>query len=1048
MKKTRTLLFLFIFSLIAVITGYAQEEPESYWENELINEVNREPMHTHFFAYENRALAEQDTPEDSKYFQSLNGEWKFKWVPKPADRPKGFWQTDYDDRRWDDFQVPANWEVEGYGDPIYVNVRYDFDYLMEPDPPHVPHQYNPVGSYRKVVEVEKDWDGKAIYIHFDGVRSAYYLWVSGHWVGYSEDSKLPSEFNITKYLNPGEKNTIAFQVYRWSDGTYTEDQDMWRFGGVSRDAYLYTRNKVHIRNVEIVPGLTNNYTDGKLKLSLDFLDTDNPELKNYTAEVELVDASGRPVSQKEFALNDSTAYKNVDWTIKNPKKWTAETPNLYTVHTTLKDEQRNTVEVIPVTTGFREVEINNKTLLVNGQPIYIKGVDRHEMDPLTGQYVSRERMEQDVRIMKENNINAVRMSHYPNDPYMYELANQYGLYVVDEANLETHGMGYGEHTLAKVPSWYTQHIQRNERMVKRDINQPSVIIWSMGNEAGMGENFEKVYTWIKSYDSSRPVQYEQAGDSEFTDLYVPMYRSPQGMVDYVKTAKESRKPFIACEYSHAMGNSNGNFVDYWDTIRKYHPKMQGGFIWDYVDQSLQKITKDGDTIWAYGGDYGVELPSDQNFNDNGLLAPDRMLHPGMYEVRQQYQNVHVEQVNPKTQKIEVYNENFFTDLSNVYLEWELLAEGEVIQEGKIENVKLAPQEQKRIKIPYKPLKGNQREVFLNIYFKTKKEEGFLLKDWTVAKNQLWLQEGSRDTLNLANTGKVEVEPVKEGIVVSGNDFNFRFNPQDGFLSSYQIGGKEYFKEGYSLRPNFWRAPTDNDYGANYPKRLLNWKRASYGGASLLDYEIDKSLPGIIMLHMYYSLPDVFAKMELTYTINGSGEIHVTERLKTDPKEKVSMLPKLGMQVSLLDEFNQLKWYGRGPFESYWDRKTAADVGLYQSTVPEQYHKDYVRPQESGNKSDVRWLELTNGKGEGLRISSKGVFNSKALPYLDEDLDEGRTKQNGHSGALKPRKMTVLSIDLQQMGLGGINSWGTEPIDSYKLPYQDYHFEYKIEPIGK
>lgn len=1042
---TKTIDILPLFLLIALGIN-AQEEPDAYWEDEFKNEVNREPMHTHFFAYENMDLAKTDNPEKSENFQSLNGDWKFKWVPKPDDRPKGFWETDYDDSQWDDLKVPATWEVNGYGFPIYVNTRYDFDYLMEPDPPHVPHDYNPVGSYRKEVTVNKDWDGKDIYIHFDGVRSAYYLWVNGHWVGYSEDSKLPSEFNISEYLNPGEENTIAFQVYRWSDGTYIEDQDMWRFAGVNRDAYLYARNKTHIRNIEAVPGLTNDYTDGTLDISLDFLDNTDPKLKEYNAKIELKDEAGKTVQQTEVALADSTDYQNIGMEVDKPKKWTAETPNLYTLYTTLEDQQGNTVEVIPVTTGFREVEIKDHAFLVNGEPVYIKGVDRHEMDPQTGQYISRERMEQDVKIMKKNNINALRMSHYPNDPYMYELANKYGLYVVDEANLETHGMGFGENSLAKKPDWYTQHIQRNKRMIKRDINQPSVITWSMGNEAGMGENFKKVYQWDTEYDPSRPVQYEGADGTEYTDMQVPMYASPQDMVDYIKDHDEDRKPFIACEYSHAMGNSNGNFTDYWDTIRKYHPKLQGGFIWDFVDQSLEKVTDNGDTIWAYGGDYGVELPSDQNFNDNGLLAPDRTLHPQMHEVRQQYQNIHTSDLDPQNGTVQIYNENFFKDLSDVYVKWEVVADGQVIQDGNIKDIDLAPQEKSTLTIPYDQPDTEYRDVFLNVYYKTKTEEGFKPADWTVAENQLPLQKEAKADLDLASSGKMNVQKSDSTIAITGENFKIQFDTKSGFLNSYKIKGEEYLKEGYKLRPNFWRAPTDNDYGADYPKRLLDWKRASYGGAYLLDYKIDDDDSDKVNLTMHYDLPDVSAKMTLRYKINGDGAIIVSEAMDVNTSKDGPMLPKFGMQVSLSDEFDQMQWYGRGPFGNYRDRKSSAFVGQYESTVEEQYHHDYARPQESGNKSDVRWLELTNTKGEGLRISSDTLFNTKALPYLDQDLDEGLEKHNAHSGELTPRDMTVLSIDLQQMGLGGINSWGTEPLEQYRLPYRDYEFRYKIEPV--
>jgi beta-galactosidase len=1044
MKKVLAIIICFF---IADATILAQE-PEPFWENEFINEANREPMHTHFFAYESLAMAEKGEPGLSKNFKSLNGNWKFKWVPKPADRPLGFWKTDFDDSHWNNFKVPADWELNGYGFPIYVNIRYDFDYLMKPDPPHVPHQYNPVGSYRKEVEVNKDWDGKDIYIHFDGVRSAFYVWVNGNWVGYSEDSKLAAEFNITKYLIPGKKNLIAFQVYRWSDGTYMEDQDMWRVAGVSRDVYLYARNKVHIRNVEIVPGLTNNYQDGRLRIKLDFLNKNNPIMKNYKVEIELKDKSGKGIKRTTLSLSDSAKYQNINISVKNPLKWTAETPNLYDVYTTLKDNRGNIIEVIPTHTGFREVEIKNKTLLVNGKPVYIKGVNRHEMDPFTGQYISRERMLQDITIMKENNINAVRTSHYPNDPYWYELCDKYGLYVVDEANLETHGMGYGKNTLAIRPDWFLQHFQRDERTVKRDINHPSVIIWSMGNEAGMGINFEKCYQWIKSYDPSRPVQYERAENSPFTDLYVPMYPYPKDLVEYIQTHDADRKPFIMCEYAHAMGNSDGNFNDYWDTIRKYHPKLQGGFIWDFVDQGFQKITNRDDTIWAYGGDYGVELPSDQNFNDNGLLAPDRELHPQMYEVRFQYKNIHTTAVDPMANRFQIYNENFFKDLSDVYMTWELLGDGEVIQKGQIDQIKINPQEKTEIIIPYKLPKRGYQDVFLDVYVKTKKAEGLLPADWIVARDQIVVIPGRKVQPALIPSGNVTVKTGDSAIEVSGNGFVVEFGRGDGLIKSYKVGGVEFIQKNYSLKPNFWRAPTDNDFGANFPKLLLNWKRASDSGFYLLNYEIDQSNSQMLSLLMHYDLPDVFANLTIKYQINGNGSIIVSQHMHADASENVPMLPRFGMQWVLPQKFNQITWYGRGPNESYWDRKDAEFVGLYHSDVSRQYHYGFVRPQESGNKSDIRWLELSDTEGNGLRITADTLFNFKAIPYLDEDLDEGLEKHNHHSGELKPRDFTVLSIDLQQMGLGGINSWGTWPLEQYRLPYKDYSYQYKIEPIKK
>ncbi|HEX5555707.1 MAG TPA: glycoside hydrolase family 2 TIM barrel-domain containing protein [Chitinophagaceae bacterium] len=1039
MKRLITGLLCMLVTLLA-----CAQEPASFWENEFKNEVNREPMHASYFAYENLALAKKDDPSASAWYQSLDGTWKFKWVPKPADRPLGFWKTDYNDGHWDNFKVPATWEVNGYGIPIYVNIRYDFDYLMTPDPPHVPHNYNPVGSYRREVMIDKNWDGKDIYIHFGSVRSCFYLWVNGKWVGYSEDSKSPAEFNITKYLKPGEKNLIAFQVYRWSDGSYMEDQDMWRMAGVNRDVYLYARNKTHIRDIQIIPDLTDHYKNGKLAVSLDFLNNADKALKDCHATVELLDSTGRLIKKAKVALKDSGAFKNITLSVKSPHEWTAETPYLYTVITTLTDGNGKLMEVIPQKAGFRKVEIKDGVLYVNGKAILIKGTNRHEMDPITGQYISKKRMEQDVRIMKENNINAVRTSHYPNDPYWYKLCDKYGLYVVDEANLETHGMGFGKNSLSKKPDWFLQHFQRDTRLVERDKNHPSVIIWSMGNEAGMGVNFEKCYSWIKHRDPSRPVEYEPASRTPYSDIFCPMYTSPKDMARHVKEGKFKDKPFILVEYAHAMGNSEGGFHDYWDTIRKYYPRLQGGYIWDFVDQGLQKVTDRGDTIWAYGGDYGVEMPSDQNFMCNALVAPDRSLHPHMLDVKKVYQNIHTSGVAPLTGKIEIYNENFFKDLSGVYLKWEVVADGMVIKTGRTDDLRIGPREKKDLDLHYDLGDMAGREVYLNLYYKTKHAEGLVPADWEVSKDQIAVVRQQLPELALQDAGAVKVNDGDEDITVTGNDFKITFSKRDGLIHSYNVRGTDLVKAGYSLKPNFWRPPTDNDYGAQFPELLLNWKRVSEDYA-LLDYHIESSDPDKASLTMHYDLPYVYATLVLSYEINGKGEIIVSEAMKADTTHKVPMLPKFGMQLMLPKAYSQMTWYGRGPGESYWDRKDNEFVGLYQGTVSAQFHP-YVRPQETGNKSDVRWMKITSPQGAGIMITSDTVLNLAARHYLDKDLDDGLKKQNSHSGELKERNMTVLSIDLQQMGLGCINSWGAWPMPQYRLNYGDYAYRFKITPI--
>jgi beta-galactosidase len=1040
-------LFISAILLLSIATLMAQtQEPPAFWENELTNEYHRELMHATYFAFENKELALKNDKEQSKNFQSLNGKWKFKWVDKPSDRPLGFWKINYNDSHWPDFKVPATWEVNGYGIPIYTNIRYDFDYLIKPDPPHVPHQYNPVGSYRKEVLIDKNWKGKDIYIQFGAVRSCFYLWVNGEWVGYSEDSKLPAEFNITRFLKPGQKNLIAFQVYRWSDGTYIEDQDMWRLAGVNRDVFMYARNRVHIRDIQIIPDLTDNYKNGVLNISLDFLKNNDPALKNCKASFELSDSSGKVISTSSVLLNDSVKFKNIAIKINNPEKWTAETPNLYNVITTLSDKNGKVIEVIPQKTGFRKVEIKDNALYVNGKAILIKGVNRHEMDPFTGQFISKERMEQDVRIMKENNINAVRTSHYPNDPYWYQLCDKYGLYVVDEANLESHGMGFGANSLSKKPDWFLQHFQRDSRTVERDKNHPSVIIWSMGNEAGMGINFEKCYEWIKHRDPSRPVEYEPASATPYSDIYCPMYPSPDDMVHHVKyDSAHNQKPFILVEYAHAMGNTDGNFNDYWDTIRKYYPRMQGGYIWDFVDQGLQKITDKGDTIWAYGGDYGIELPSDQNFNDNGLVAPDRSLHPHMLEVKKQYQNIFTSPADLMTGKIKIYNENFFKDLKDVYLEWELTGDGTVIEKGKVQSLNLQPHQTGVIDLPYTlPDSKNYKEVFLNVYFKTKSAKGFLPANWEIAKDQLVVYSHLNETHTVPQTAKLLVSLTDSFIRINNDKTEFQFSRYDGLLHEYVVDGNNFLKEGYELKPNFWRPPTDNDLGADLQKKLINWKRATHN-YTLLEFNIDSSNNKNIRLNMHYSLPDVYAYLDISYEMNGDGMIKVTESLHADSSKQEPMMFKFGMQMMLPKSYNQMQWYGRGPSENYWDRKDAAFVGLYKMSVRDQFHP-YLRPQETGNKTDVRWVKLTDKSGKGLWISGDTVLNISARHFLDKDLDDGLEKHNSHFGELKERDMTVLNIDLQQTGVGGINSWGTWPLKQYRMNYQDYSYSFMIKPV--
>ncbi|WP_407486520.1 glycoside hydrolase family 2 TIM barrel-domain containing protein [Elizabethkingia anophelis] len=1034
------------YCCIAMLFGallYSQEASESYMSDPTVNAVNREPMRASYFAYSSANEAKENNPWKVSNYQSLNGAWKFNWADAPAKKPKDFWKTDYNDSQWQSLNIPAVWELNGYGTPIYVNQRYEFDYLMKPNPPHVPQDYNPVGSYRREISVDKNWNGKDIYIQFGAVRSCMYLWVNGQWVGYSEDSKLPAEFNITKYIKPGQKNVIAFQLYRWSDGTYMECQDMWRLSGVTRDTWLYAREPVHIRDLQITGDLDKSYKNGILNVDLNLSHHKNIPLKGYSASIELKDQQGKTVGATKIPVENPAALKNIRIPVNRPELWSAEIPNLYTVLVSLQDASGKVLEVIPQKTGFRKVEIKNGVLLINGKAPLIKGVNRHEMDPETGYVVSKERMEQDLRIMKENNINTVRTSHYPNDPYWYELCDRYGMYVIDEANLETHGMGYGEETLAKKPEWYNQHLERNQRMVERDKNHPSVIIWSLGNEAGMGENFEKAYQWVKNRDASRPVQYERAGMGA-TDIYCPMYVSPEDMVRHVKETK-SPKPFIQTEYAHAMGNSLGGFKDYWDTIRANYPKMQGGNIWDFVDQAFLKITPKGDSIYTYGGDYGFNMPSDNNFNSNGLIAADRSLHPHMLEVKKLYQSIHTTNTDAAKGKVKIFNEFLFRDLSDVYMQWEVIADGKPIKTGRINDLRAAPLQSTNLTLPY-TIPSDNKEYFLNVYYKTKKKDGLVDADWEIAKDQILIKSSQPDNKMTSGSqnGALQLKNNPDNITLSGNGISIQFDRKDGLIHHYIINGTDFMEKGFTLKPNFWRPPTDNDFGAGLQQKLLNWKRASY------EYELTSLLTenegNTTKVKATYNLPYVNAVLNIVYNISGSGQIDVTQTMKhQELTAKIPMLPKFGMQLVLPESFDQINWYGRGPGENYQDRKESTFVGLYKSTVKDQIHP-YVRPQESGNKTDVRWFTLTSSNGTGLRFSSQSALNFTARAFLDSDLDDGSAKKQSHSGSLKLKPYTVLSIDLQQMGLGCIDSWGALPMEAYRLNYQDYTYQFSITPV--
>ncbi|MCX6259101.1 MAG: DUF4981 domain-containing protein [Bacteroidia bacterium] len=1041
----KIIMFLPLIAIYSPVVLQAQME-NNWYEDESVFEINREPMHSSYFVFESEKLAIKNDWHQSGNYIDLNGHWKFKWVENPSLCGNDFYKTDYKDSSWDVFSVPENWETNGYGYPIYTNTHYEFEHILKPDPPHVPHDYNPAGMYRKEINVPESWHGKQIFIHFGAVKSCVYVWVNGQFAGYGEDSRLPSEFNITNFIHSG-KNLVSFCVYRWCDGTYLECQDMWRISGVTRDCYMYSRSPVHFSDIQINAGLTDDYKTGILTI-LPTLTTVNPTPGQYTCFFRLI-KDGKYVWTSEIKPPGNNP---VVTEIKDPELWSAETPNLYTLLITLFDPDGKT-EVIPQQVGFRTIEIKNGHLLVNGKKILIKGTNRHETDPATGHVLSYDQVEKDVRLMKEFNINAVRTSHYPNTEYLYDLCDKYGIYVVDEANIESHGMGYNlAATLANRPSWIAAHKSRCERMVERDKNHPSIIYWSLGNEAGNGICFYECYDWLKNRDKTRPVQYERAmTDRDFhfewnSDIICPMYPSPDDMIRYATNDHDTTRPFIMCEYAHAMGNSLGNFRDYWDIIRKYNV-FQGGFIWDFVDQGFYKVKPDGDTIFAYGGDWGPpNVPSDKNFMCNGLFQPDRRPNPHAFEVKKVYQNINTSVTDSDKIAIHIFNDFFFKDLSNVYLDWSIVAEGKTLKSGTIQDIEVPPRQQRTYFIKNQD-NDNYAEVFLNISYKLKKEESLLQAGYEIAREQFYLKNERVNRITIKPEGKINIHESPELFSLSAvDDALLEVNRKTGFIAKYQYRGQDILKPGFQIRPNFWRAPTDNDYGSNMPVVLKAWKN-SMDSLKLNGVTIDYDDPEIIIITASYDLPVVSSQLTLQYHFSGSGELTVKETLIANKSDKVKMLPKFGMQLVLPGEFTGVEYYGRGPHENYQDRNYSSEVGVYRQTVASQYFP-YIRPQETGNKTDIRWYRLFTKNGLGIRVESDTLLNITSRNYLDNDLDDGLKKQQRHAGDLKPRNIVQLNIDYQQMGLAGIDSWGSLPLKKYCLPFKDYSYQFKITPFNE
>ena len=1021
-------------ALLSMSSG-ALAQSESRWQNVNINQQNREPRRANFFAFENLEKAQSFDKKKSANYLSMEGMWKFNFVKDHNKRPANFFALKYDDSQWKDFPVPGLFELNGYGDATYKNIGYAWATQFDPNPPYISELNNYTGSYRRTFELPKDWKGKDVYFHVGSATSNLTLWVNGKYVGYSEDSKVAAEFNISKYLKPG-KNLIAMQVMRWCDGSYFEDQDFWRFTGIAREVYLYARPKLHAADIRLNAALENNYQDGVLNYKV--------SLKGGKTDVAftLCDKDGKQIAQ-------ATGAQGV---IKVPKvnAWTAETPYLYKAYIILKNKQ-GAAEVIPQKVGFRNVEIKNAQLLVNGQPVLVKGADRHEMDPDGGYVVSLERMIQDIKIMKQLNINAVRTSHYPCDPRWYDLCDEYGIYITAEANLESHGMGYEEKSLAKFPEYIVPHIERNEGNVKPLINHPSVIVWSLGNECGYGVNFEKAYDWVKACDKTRPAQYERGGYDSKTDIYCPMYIGYEESENYCKS--NGTKPYIQCEYAHAMGNSEGGFKEYWDLIRKY-PKYQGGYIWDFVDQGLRDQSPiTGKEIFTYGGDYGRYPGSDYNFNCNGIIAPNRRLNPHAYEIQYVLQNVWIKDFDAENGSFNVYNENFFKNIDDLNLTATLFANGVKLTTVAIPDTKgIAPQATKLVKsealksaIEKAEAEHATEEITINFAFASDGSQPLVDKGQVMARQQIVLNGYEFDKVDApANTGsKIEVEETNSYVKVSAERMSVTIGKKTGMIDYLDVDGEPMLKFRESMTPEFWRAPTDNDYGASLQKKMRVWKNPQM---NLKSFDKSESKDSVV-LTANFEMPEVKAELMLRYRINAAGEVAVTEKMTTDKEAKVADLFRYGMQLQMPASFSKLEYYGRGPEENYIDRHSSSFIGKYEANVKDEYYP-YVRPQESGNHTDIRYFSIFNpATGKGITFEGYAPMECSAIPYLVEDLDAGIEKEHAwgqHSGDLVEKGLVQLHIQQRQFGLGCIDSWGSSPMEKYRMHYQDRCFSFVIK----
>jgi beta-galactosidase len=1033
------------------------ENPE--WENPEIFQINREKPTATFYRYNNESDAlKNDSWNNSTFYKSLNGTWDFYYADNVTTRPTDFYKNDFSLKGWNKIEVPSNWELKGFGIPFYTNIVY----MFPANPPFIPHDMNNNGSYKRDFEVPENWTGKDIYLHFEGVSGAIYVWVNGVKVGYNEDSKTPAAFKITDVVKKG-KNTVAVQVLRWHDGSYLEDQDFWRLTGIERDVFISAINKVTVRDFRVVSDLENDYKDGVFNLALQIENSSNSN-SNYTASIQLLDGQKIVYSDaKTAAVKKGSNTLNFNTKLPNIKTWNAENPNLYTLLITLKDKKGTITESTSIKVGFRNVSIKNNQFLVNGKPVLIKGVNIHDHSETEGHVISEALTMKDLELMKQNNINAIRCCHFPKNAHFYRLCDKYGFYVIDEANIETHGMGATNQGLdgnkkkqavhpAYLPQWKATHLDRTIKMFERDKNHPCIVTWSLGNEAGNGDNFFATYKWLKENDTTRPTQYEGATGASNTDIQAPMYWPIEKMIEYVE--KNQTRPLIQCEYVHSMGNSTGNFQDYWDVIEKY-PTMQGGFIWDWVDQGILTKNAAGEKFWVYGGDFGgFNFQNDENFCGNGIIAPDRTAHPALYEVKKVYQYVKFKASNLKEGEIAIKNRYDFTNLNQFQFTWKLLENGIEIASGVLPTLDIPSYESKTIKINLPKLENKTAEYHLNVYALNTIATDLMPLNHIVAFEQFQLPIEKTDIVKPEVKGTISVVRQNTTTLISNENFKIEFDNAKGTLTSLDYGNGNILLKGFE--PNFWRATTDNDFGAKTPKSLVQWKQATknkilkevkfFKDAKEIKIKSKNEIKDEFTIQATFDLPAVEGQILVSYTINALGEITVNNQLE-NIKSNLPHLPRFGNNLILKDEYHTVNWFGRGPHENYQDRKTSALVGEYKASVSDLYFA-YIRPQENGYKTDVRWVTFTNGNGKGIKIEGPKLLSFGAHHQYNDDFDDGEKKMQRHSTDIKKRDLVNINIDYGQTGVGGDNSWSPQGLahKQYRLHAGNLQYSYTIIPI--